>query len=113
MKKANKVAVKRMKIAGKLLKEKKQNEFYDEVLKAMWGYISDKLSISVSELSKDNIEEKLTQKNVSSAMISDFIKVLNDCEFARYAPGNQTEKMDNIYSSAIDIISKIENSIKH
>lgn len=113
MKKANKVAVKRMKIAGKLLKEKKQNEFYDEVLKAMWGYISDKLSISVSELSKNNIEEKLTQKNVSSAMISDFIKVLNDCEFARYAPGNQTEKMDNIYSSAIDIISKIENSIKH
>ena len=59
-KKANKVATKRMKLAGKLLAENKKNEFYDEVLKALWGYISDKLSIPVSQLSKDNIEAELT-----------------------------------------------------
>ncbi|MEG1562894.1 MAG: BatD family protein, partial [Bacteroides sp.] len=56
-KKANKVAAKRMKLAGKLLAENKKDAFYDEVLKALWGYISDKLSIPVSRLSKDNIEE--------------------------------------------------------
>ena len=111
-KKANKVATKRMKNAGKLLAEKKSEAFYDEVLKALWGYISDKLSIPVSQLSKDNIEEKLQKHQVADELIKEFINNLNDCEFARYAPGNQDEKMDKIYSSAIDVISKMENSIK-
>ena len=112
-KKANKVATKRMKNAGKLLAEKKSEAFYDEVLKALWGYISDKLSIPVSQLSKDNIEEELQKHQVADELIKEFINNLNDCEFARYAPGNQDEKMDKIYSSAIDVISKMENSIKH
>ncbi|MBQ8239286.1 MAG: protein BatD [Bacteroides sp.] len=111
-KKANKVATKRMKNAGKLLAEKKSEAFYDEVLKALWGYISDKLSIPVSQLSKDNIEEELQNHQVADELIKEFINNLNDCEFARYAPGNQDEKMDKIYSSAIEVISKMENSIK-
>ena len=111
-KKANKVATKRMKIAGKLLAEKNNEAFYDEVLKAMWGYISDKMSIPLSQLSKDNIEEELIKHKVSEELIKDFINTLNECEFARYAPGNQSEAMDKIYSSAIDVISKMENSIK-
>jgi len=111
-KKANKVATKRMKNAGKLLAEKKSEAFYDEVLKALWGYISDKLSMPVSQLSKDNIEEELQKHQVDDELIKAFIDTLNDCEFARYAPGNQDEKMDKIYSSAIDVISKMENSIK-
>ena len=111
-KKANKVATKRMKNAGKLLAEKKSEAFYDEVLKALWGYISDKLSMPVSQLSKDNIEEELQKHQVSEELIKEFINNLNECEFARYAPGNQDEKMDKIYSSAIDVISKMENSIK-
>ena len=112
-KKANKVATKRMKNASKLLAEKKSEAFYDEVLKALWGYISDKLSIPVSQLSKDNIEEELQKHQVADELIKEFINNLNDCEFARYAPGNQDEKMDMIYSSAIEVISKMENSIKH
>ena len=111
-KKANKVATKRMKNAGKLLAEKKSESFYDEVLKALWGYISDKLSMPVSQLSKDNIEEELQKHQVADELIKEFINNLNECEFARYAPGNQDEKMDKIYSSAIDVISKMENSIK-
>ena len=111
-KKANKVATKRMKNAGKLLAEKKSEAFYDEVLKALWGYISDKLSMPVSQLSKDNIEEELQKHQASDELIKEFINTLNDCEFARYAPGNQDEKMDKIYTSAIDVISKMENSIK-
>ena len=111
-KKANKVATKRMKNAGKLLAEKNTSAFYDEVLKALWGYISDKMNMPVSQLSKDNIEEELIRHNVSEELIKDFIGTLNECEFARYAPGNQNEAMDKVYSSAIDVISKMENSIK-
>ena len=111
-KKANKVATKRMRLAGKLLSEKKKDAFYDEVLKALWGYISDKLNIPVSKLSKDNIEEKLNKYGVSEELITEFIGTLNECEFARYAPGNPNEAMDKVYSSAINVISKMENSIK-
>jgi len=111
-KKANKVATKRMKLAGKLLSDKNIAAFYDEVLKALWGYISDKLNIPVSQLSKDNIEEELTRYGVADDLIKSFINTLNECEFARYAPGNQNEAMDKVYESAIDVISKMENSIK-
>lgn len=112
-KKANKVATKRMKLAGKLLSENKKDAFYDEVLKALWGYISDKLNIPVSRLSKDNIEEKLRNHGVSEVLIKDFLNALNDCEFARFAPGDESQAMDKVYASSIEVISKMENSIKH
>lgn len=112
-KKANKVATKRMKLAGRLLSENKKDAFYDEVLKALWGYISDKLNIPVSRLSKDNIEEKLRNHGVSEELIKEFLNALNDCEFARFAPGDENQAMDKVYSSSIAVISKMENSIKH
>lgn len=112
-KKANKVATKRMKLAGKLLAENKKNEFYDEVLKALWGYISDKLSIPVSQLSKDNIEAELIKHGVAEDVTKTFINALNECEFARYAPGDENEAMDKVYATSVDAIGKMENSIKH
>ena len=112
-KKANKVATKRMKLAGKLLSENKKDAFYDEVLKALWGYVSDKLNIPVSRLSKDNIEEKLRNHGVNEELIKEFLNALNDCEFARFAPGDENQAMDKVYSSSIEVISKMENSIKH
>ena len=112
-KKANKVATKRMKLAGKLLSGNKKDAFYDEVLKALWGYISDKLNIPVSRLSKDNIEEKLRNHGVNEELIKEFLNALNDCEFARFAPGDENQAMDKVYSSSIEVISKMENSIKH
>ena len=112
-KKANKIATKRMKLAKQLLDKNQKNEFYDEVLKALWGYISDKLNIPVSELSKDNIDYELKKSSISEELIKEFINLLNDCEFARYAPGDVTSAMDKIYSSAIAMISKIEDSFKH
>ena len=111
-KKANKVATKRMKLAGKLLSENKVNEFYDEVLKALWGYISDKLNIPVSKLSRDNIEAELSGHGVPEDLIKEFIGALSECEFARYAPGNQNEAMDKVYAASVDVISKMENCIK-
>lgn len=112
-KKANKVAVKRMKMAGKLLEANKKDVFYDEVLKALWGYISDKLNIPVSRLSKDNVEEELRKYGVDDVLIKEFLDTLNSCEFARFAPGNDNQAMDKIYSASLEVISKMENSIKH
>ena len=111
-KKANKVAVKRLKIAKHLLKENKKNEFYDEILKTLWGYMSDKLSIPVSQLSKENVATELSLKGAEESLVNELHDLLNDCEFARYAPGDATSAMDKTYLSSIDIISKMENSIK-
>ncbi len=111
--KANKVAVKRLKLAGKLLADNKKDAFYDEVLKALWGYVSDKLSIPMSRLSKDNIEEELRNYGADNALIAEFLKVLDNCEFARFAPADANQGMDKIYAEALDIISKMEGSIKH
>ena len=111
-KKANKVAVKRLKLAGKLLGENKKDSFYDEVMKALWGYISDKLNIPLSRLSKDNVEEELRKYGVDDKMIKEFIDALNNCEFARYAPGDDNQAMDKVYAEVLEIISKMESSIK-
>lgn len=110
--KANKVAVKRLKIAKKLLKENKQNEFYDEILKAMWGYISDKLNIPVSRLSKENVSMELSNKGVEESVVKELEVLLGECEFARYAPGDANAAMDKVYGMTMNIISKMENSIK-
>ncbi|MBO7302278.1 MAG: protein BatD [Bacteroidaceae bacterium] len=111
-KKANKVAVKRLKIAKRMLKENRKNEFYDEILKTLWGYMSDKLSIPVSQLSKENVAVELSAKGVEETLVNELHALLNDCEFARYAPGDAAAAMDKTYSNSIDIISKMENSIK-
>ena len=110
--KANKVAVKRLKIAKKLLKENKRNEFYDEILKAMWGYISDKLNIPVSRLSKENVSMELSNKGVEEPVVKELEVLLGECEFARYAPGDANAAMDKVYGMTMNIISKMENSIK-
>ena len=90
----------------------KKDEFYDEVLKALWGYVSDKLNIPISRLSKDNIEEELRNYGVNDELIKEFINVLDNCEFARFSPSETNSEMDKIYENALRIISNMENSIK-
>lgn len=111
-KKANKIAVKRLKNAGKLMKENKKEEFYDEVLRALWGYLSDKLNISQASLTKDNVETELTRYGVDEALINEFMDILNTCEFARYAPAQASDAMDKLYELTVDAIGKMENTIK-
>ncbi len=111
-KKANKVAVRRLKAAKALMKANKENEFYDEILKAMWGYTSDKLSIPMSQLSKDTIASTLLNRNVPQELIAQFQDLLGEAEFARYAPGDKGEAMEKVYAMSADVISKMENSIK-
>ena len=111
-KKANKVASKRLKQAAALLNANRPGDFYDEVLKALWGYAGDKLDIAVAELNKDNIREKLLAKGAGEEVVKALVDTMNECEFARYAPGDPAQAMDKIYTAATDVINKMENSIK-
>lgn len=111
-KKANKVAAKHLKRASSLLNADKSSEFYDEVLKALWGYVGDKLNLPAAELNKDNVSEKLQEKGTDSSVVRQLVETMNDCEFARYAPGDPLQTMDKIYAVATEIIDRIESSIK-
>ena len=108
---ANKIAGKRLALAKKFLQEKKRNEYYEEIFKALWGYISDKLSIPVAELTKEKIKETMLAKNVNEATINEFITLLDKAEFARFAPAGGEREMDTTYSESIDVISKIEGNV--
>jgi len=109
---ANKVATKRLKVARKLMGENNATAFYEETMKALWGYVGDKLNIPVSELSKDNVREKLTARQLSDTLIDQFLHALDDCEFARFAPGDPADTMDKIYVSAEDVINKMDSELK-
>ena len=110
--KANKVATKRLKKASKLMSENKSVEFYDEVLRALWGYVGDKLNIPVEQLSHDNISQRLSERNVDEETISQFIGALDECEFERYAPGDPKGNMNKVYEKAMTAIEKIEGTMK-
>lgn len=110
---ANKMAKKRMKAAARAMKVHNTELFYDEVLKAMWGYVSYKLNIDKAELNRDNINEILQRKSVDNGLIQEFIGVLDTCEFARYAPaGNPDQEMDKVYTDGIAVITKLDKAIK-
>jgi hypothetical protein len=111
-KKANKVAAKRLKLAAKYLKENKTELFYDETLKAVWGYLSDKLNIPVSALTKDNVDANLLQYGATESLIKDFRDILDTAEFARFAPAQASGKMDELYDATVQAIDKMENTIK-
>ena len=109
---ASKVASRRLKQARKLLKENNATAFYEETMKALWGYVGDKLNIAVSDLNKDNVRERLTNRQMSAELIDAFMRTLDDCEFARFAPGDPAATMDKIYASAEDVINKMDNELK-
>jgi hypothetical protein len=108
-KKANKVAISRLKQSAKLLKADDRVGFYEEVARAVWGYISDKLNMQGSEFSRDKVQEKLVSQNVPHENIDLLIAVMENCEYARYAPGGNHEGMEDMYNEAIKAISKLEN----
>lgn len=107
---ANKVAAKRLKTAGKYLKEHNKELFYSEVLKAVWGYLSDKLMLPVSELNRDNIAAELAKYGTADDVTAMFIEILDICEFAQYAPTQSDEAMDKLYADTVEAIGKMENT---
>lgn len=110
-KKANKVATKRLRLAAALMAKGKQNEFYDEVLRALWGYVGDKLNIPVENLSRDNITEELSANNIDETTRNAFVEAIDECEYARYAPGDPKGKMDAVYGKAATAITEIDNML--
>lgn len=109
---ATKVAKKRLKAANRFMKEGKESDFYNEISRALWGFLSDKLSIPAASLSMDNVRNRMVAGKASEETIKQFIDVLEQTEYTRFAPGSKSENMDKIYKSAIEIISKIENELK-
>ena len=111
-KKANKIATKRLRQANKLMLAGKTNEFYDEVLRALWGYVGDKLNMPAEKLSRENISEKLQSHNVDDNTISKFLSAIDDCEMMRFAPGDPEGNMNKTFEGAMTAIMEIENVMK-
>ena len=109
IKKANRVATKRLRYANKLMLNNEHDKFYDEVLRTLWGYVGDKLNMPVEQLSKDNISEKLAQRSVDGDTIDMFLRAVDECEFNRYAPGDTKGNMNQTFEAAMTAIIKIED----
>ncbi|MCX6292463.1 MAG: BatD family protein [Bacteroidetes bacterium] len=108
---ANKVAKKRLAAAQKFLTINEKEKFLDEMFRALWGFISDKLQIPVSELSKESASESLRSKNIPEQLVTQFNETIDSCEYARFAPG-MTGSNEEIYRKGIEVISKLEVEIK-
>ena len=111
-KKANRIATKRLRKASKLMIQGKSEEFYDEVLRALWGYVGDKLNMAIEELSRDNISQTLANHSVDDATIQKFTDALTECEFERFAPGDPAGNMNKTFESAMTAIIEIERVMK-
>ena len=111
-KKANKIALRRMATAKKLLQLNNENAFYNEVIRALWEYLSDKLLIPPSELSKENIADKLQQRGVAENKIEELKTTLATCEQALFSPIGKENAMKETYSKAIELIVDFEEQLK-
>ncbi len=107
-KRANKVAQKRLKAAAAALKANDKDHFYEEIERAAWTYLSDRLSIPTADLNKENIASILAQKGVSEALIKEVMDVLSTAEFARYAPSTD-HGMDDLYTATTNLINNLED----
>lgn len=111
MKGAGSVAQKKMKRAGELLKENRKQAFYDEVFRALYGYLSDKLQIPSADLSRATISQYMQQRNMPEADLAELIRLLDACEFARFAP-NADAGMTQVYSDSLALLTRTENYLK-
>ena len=112
-KRANKVALRRLKTAEKLMKEGSREAFYDEISRTLWGYLSDKLNIPQADLTRENIGNELASFGADETLAKDLMQILDTCEFARYAPSQASDALDTLYRQTADAIGRMENIIKH
>jgi hypothetical protein len=111
-KKANRVANKRLKAAAGFMKKNENEAFHEAILKAFWGYLSDKLGIPVAHLNQDSALAALRQKNVDEELIGTFVEIIEQCEFARFAPSGGSEARGELYKKAASTMSRLEKQIK-
>lgn len=105
---ASKLAQRRLKNAASLMQKNDRNGFYTETLTAMWGYLSDKLNIPVSELSKDNIAAEMQQFGFTDQHVIDTMSMLETCEFAQYSPELKEDNMQEVYDNCAQLIDTLE-----
>ena len=110
-KRANKVAVQRFRAAKRYMEEQNRHAFYEEMLRALWGYMSDKFNIPVANLTKENVREELHKRGVSSEESQRFTAIITKCDEAQYSPA-ASARMTEVYGEGVDIISRIEAMIK-
>ena len=110
-KRAGKEAGKRLKQAHKLLKKQEVGPFYEELLRALLNYVSDKLNIPMTHLSKENVSETLSSRGVDPTLIQQYMEVIESCEFARFAPGDPIANMDKTYTSATNVINNLDKNL--
>ena len=84
------------------------DHFYEEILRALWGYFSDKLGIPASQLSRENITQQLTEYGVGQELIDSAINLIDDCEMARYSPTRSEEQIEELYKQASNIMNEME-----
>ena len=111
MRQADKVAVHRLRLAERSMHEGNRHAFYEEMLRAMWGYISDKFNIPVSNLTKETIREELYRRGVLAADAEQFCQIISRSDEAQYAPSTESD-MGEVYADAVSVISKIESIVK-
>ena len=112
MRNATGVATKRLSLAKKHLGTPKEELVFEEILKALWGYIGDKFLIPQAELNKEKVSEILAGKNVPEELIQLFNRNIDECEMARYAGSAMGIKAETVYASAAKVITGIEEKIK-
>ena len=110
-KRANKVAVQRFRAAKRYMEEQNRHAFYEEMLRALWGYMSDKFNIPVANLTKENVREELHKRGVSVEESQRFTSIITKCDEAQYSPAASAQ-MSEVYAEGVDIISRIEAVIK-
>ena len=108
--KASKVARRRLNTASQCMKRNDSEQFYAEMLRALWGYLSDKLSIPSSQLTRQSIAQQMTDRGASEELVNSFIEILDECEMARYTPSGSQEKMSHVYNTATKAINGLENT---
>ncbi len=111
-KKARRIAKKRLRIAYGFMKNNQNEEFYDSILKAFWGYLSDKLGIAIAELSRESVVNTLQSQEIAQELIDEFVKIIEQCEFARFAPSGGSEARHELYKQAESVMSRMEKQIK-
>jgi len=111
-KRATKVAKKRLVNAKKYLNLKDRNRFFEEIEHALWGYISDKLGIPVSVLTKESATKALSKIKIPDELIEYYLGTIDNSEFRRYAPSTEESGMEKIYQDAVDVITKLEGRLK-
>lgn len=110
--KATKMAKKRLTLAEKYLKENNKEQFYVEIFRALYGYVGDKLNIPVADLNKEHIAGKLKVANVNETTVQQLLSILDNCEYARYAPSAVSGDLNGIYNNTVELITKVEDEIK-